>query len=111
MSVVSFPVICFPFLSVVSFPVICFPFLSVVSFPVICFLFLSAVSFPGQERSRHPTGGLAQALTAPHAFAGGLAQAFAVPHAICFCPMLSQVASSPRSRALSSSASSVLLGF
>jgi hypothetical protein len=43
--------------------------------PVGCFFFcqlrpfLSIVSFPGQERSRHPTGGLAQALTAPHGFA------------------------------------------
>jgi hypothetical protein len=78
---------------------------------------------------RHPMGGLA------HAFAGGLpgssfrrrsgssfrrapcfrrrsyssSRRLLLSHA--FCPYLSPVASSPRSRALSSSASPVLLGF
>jgi hypothetical protein len=72
-----------------------FLFLSVASFLVGCFF-----SWTG-------------AVAAPDGRSGSSSRRASClcPMLFAFCPMLSPVASSPRSRALSSSASSVLLGF
>jgi hypothetical protein len=79
--------------------------LSFVSFSVLC---LSAVSFlgasfPGQAAPNGRSGSCFRRRS------GSSSRRMLLSHA--FCPCLSPVASSPRSRALSSSASPVLLGF
>jgi hypothetical protein len=104
----------------VTVHVVCFFFCQLLPLPIGCFFYRLLLCLD----RRHPTGGLAHAFAARfHRRSGSSfrrapcfrrrscssSRRMLLSHAFCLC--LSPVASSPRSRALSSSASPVLLGF